>query len=107
MSPSAADVQITERDGGVEFSVKVVPGSTRNQIAGVWDTSLRLAVTAPPEGGKANKQVIRLVADAFQVKRGDVAIVRGHTQPLKRVRIEGVTPAQARQTLITLLDTED
>jgi len=102
---SAADIQITEHDGGVELAVKVVPGSSRNQIAGVWDTSLRLAVTAPPEGGKANKQVIRLLADAFDVKRSAVAIVHGLTQPLKRIRIQGVTPAEARQTLTALLDT--
>ena len=104
MSPSAADVQITEPDGGVEFSVKVVPGSSRDRITGVWNTALRLTVSAPPEGGKANKQVVRLVADAFDVKRSDVAIVRGHTQPLKRVRIQGVTPEQARQTLTAVLD---
>jgi uncharacterized protein (TIGR00251 family) len=104
MSADAAAVQIVERAGGVELSVKVVPGSSRNQIAGVWDTSLRLAVTAPPEGGKANKQVVRLVADAFDVKRSDVTIVHGHTQPLKRVRIENLTAEQARQTLAALLD---
>ena len=99
MSPSAADVQITERAGGVEFSVKVVPGSSRDRIAGVWDTALRITVAAPPEAGKANKDVVRLLAATFGVRRGDVAITHGQTQPLKRVRIHGLSADHARQQL--------
>lgn len=100
----AADVQITERNRGVEFAVKVVPGSSRSQIVGVWETALRVAVAAPPEGGQANKRVIQLLADTFAVKRGKVAITRGPTHPVKRVRIEGISAAQARRVLVAVLD---
>ncbi len=103
MDGSVGDIQIAKRDGGVEFSVKVVPGSSRNKIVGVWDKALRIAVAAPPEGGKANKEVVRLVADAFGVKHGDVAITHGQTRRLKRVRINGISADHARQQLESLL----
>ena len=103
MSADASSLQVVECAGGVELSVKVVPGSSRNQIVGIWDTSLRLAVTAPPEGGKANKQVIRLVADAFDVKRSDVAIAHGQTQPLKRIRIRGLNAIELRRRLTAII----
>ena len=101
---AAADIQITDSDGGAEFSVKVVPGSSRTQLAGTWDTALRLTVAAPPEAGKANKEVVHLLATAFGVKRGDVAITHGQTQPLKRVRVAGLSAERARQTLRALLN---
>ena len=102
---SAADIQITEHDGGVELAVKVVPGSSRDKVTGVWDTALRVAVSAPPEGGKANKQVCALLAATFGVKRADVTITHGQTQPLKRVRIEGLSAAEARRALAGAIDT--
>jgi uncharacterized protein (TIGR00251 family) len=100
---SAADIQITERDGGVELAVKVVPGSSRDKVTGVWDTALRIAVSAPPEGGKANKQVCVLLAATFGVRRADVTITHGQTQPLKRVRIEDLSATQARHALTAAL----
>ncbi len=103
MNANSDDVQLTEHAGGVELSVKVVPSSSRNKIAGVWDTALRLVVSAPPEAGKANKQVVRLLAETFGVKRGEVVIVQGQTQPLKRVRITGLTVGQTRQMLAAIL----
>ena len=96
---TAADVQIVERDGGVEIAVKVVPGSSRSKIAGIWDMALRINVAAPPEAGKANKEVVRLLATTFGVRRGDVAITHGQTQPLKRVRIDGIPTDRIRQYL--------
>jgi len=104
MNADARYLQIGECAGGVEFSVKVVPGSSRNQIVGIWDTSLRLAVTAPPEGGKANKHVIRLVAEALGVKRGAVEIVQGRAQPVKRLRVGGLTPDELRRKLAAIID---
>lgn len=104
MRANADDIQIAERDGGVEFSVKVVPGSSRNQIAGVWDAALRIAVAAPPEAGKANKQVVRLLADTLAVKPADIAITHGQTQPLKRVRIAGISGELARRAIASVVD---
>ena len=101
---SVADVQISEHDGGVDLAVKVVPGSSRDKITGVWDIALRLAVSASPEGGKANKQVCALLAATFGVRKADVTITHGQTQPLKRVRIEGLSAAQARHALAAALE---
>lgn len=104
MNPGADAIEILEHDDGVEFAVKVVPGSSRNKIVGVWETALRVAVAAPPEGGKANKEVVRLLADAFGVKRGDVTITRGQTQPQKRVHIAGISVSGARRVVAKSLE---
>ena len=91
--PSEVDLQ---SDGdGVRLSVKVAPGASRSRVAGVFDRALRVAVTAPPEGGRANADVIDLLAEVFGLKRGSVQIVHGQTKRLKLVRLSGITPAVA------------
>jgi len=99
MTRESEQVVLTPRAGGVELTVKVVPGASKDRIAGALGTALKLAVTAPPEGGKANAAVTRLLASILGVKRADVQLVSGHSQPLKRFLIEGVTVDQVRERL--------
>jgi len=50
---------------------------------------LKIKVTVPPEGGKANRKVVELLSKALKVPKSDVEIVRGETSRIKLVRIEG------------------
>jgi len=99
MSGQPAAVEVIARPDGVEFTIKVVPGASRTKVAGVWGTALKLAVAAPPEGGKANVAVAELLAKTLGVKKGAVAIMSGHTQPVKRVAVAGITLEHARAAL--------
>lgn len=90
-----ANVELVARAAGVELSVKVVPGASRTKVVGSWGQALKVAVAAPPEGGKANEAVVKLLASVFGVRRANVGIVSGHGKPLKRVSIAGLTVPQA------------
>ncbi|MBI1373844.1 MAG: DUF167 domain-containing protein [Phycisphaera sp.] len=79
--------------------MKVVPGGSRDQIVGLLGDALKVKVSAPPEGGKANKAVCALIAKATGVAKRDVAVVSGATQPHKRIGITGIDAATARQRL--------
>ncbi len=63
--------------------VKVVPGASRDQVVGQLGDALKVRVAAPPEDGKANKAVIRLLAGHFGVDRKRVRIVSGLTSHVK------------------------
>jgi uncharacterized protein (TIGR00251 family) len=99
MSGQPAAVEIIPRADGIELTVKVVPGASRTKVAGVWGNALKLAVAAPPEGGKANAAVTELLAKTLGVKKGAVEIVSGHGQPVKRVAVTGITVERARAVL--------
>ena len=68
--------------------VKVVPGSSRSEIAGeLANGTLKVRVTAPAEKGRANEALCVLLAQRYGVPRSMVTIVSGHAAPLKIVRI--------------------
>jgi uncharacterized protein YggU (UPF0235/DUF167 family) len=60
---------------------------------------LKIRVSAPPEGGKANQAVCRLIADSLGLKVRQVAIRTGHSNPEKTVEIHGMDDQQVRAIL--------
>ena len=74
----------------VVFRVRVVPRASRSEILGSEGGTLRVRVSAPPVEGKANKELVKLLAKALAVGSGQVELVSGHKARLKTVRIHGV-----------------
>jgi uncharacterized protein len=75
--------------GGEQFlQVRVQPKARRNEIVEQADGSFRVRVTAAPEGGAANREVIGLLAEAFGVAPSRVALVRGAASRDKLFRVE-------------------
>ena len=75
-------------DGGIELSVKVVPGASRSELAGVLGNRLKVRVAAPAEGVKENRAVERLLKKWLGAD--EVEIVAGHRTATKTVRARGV-----------------
>lgn len=76
--------------GGVVLTVYVQPGAARAGVVGRYGDALKLKVAAPPERGKANAAVSKLLAAELGVRAADVEIVSGHGGRRKRVHIAGV-----------------
>jgi len=79
---------------GVTVSVRVVPRAGRNRIEGIvadadGGAALRIAVTAPPEDGKANDAVIALLAKAWRLPKGSFRVVHGATARRKVLHVAG------------------
>lgn len=83
----------------IELPIKVVPGSSRDCVAGWLGDTLKLRVTAPAEQGKANAAVEALLAERLGVPRDHVRVVSGRASPRKRVEIAGLSEAEARSRL--------
>lgn len=94
---------LTATADGVALEVKVVPGASRTAIAGMRGDRLKVAVSAPPEGGKANKAVCALLAETFNLARRDVVVIAGHTRPEKTIELLGISLCSATETLNHLL----
>ncbi len=90
-------LRIDEIRGGVEFTAKIVPGSSRTAIAGLLGEMLKVKVAAAPEKGKANECLIEFLADKLGIRKCDITIISGTTSPVKQIRILGVSVEQAKK----------
>lgn len=96
--PSLSHITL-EPNGDLLLRVKVVPGSSRDALAGMLGERLKVKVAAAPEAGKANAAVCSLIASTLGIKDRDVTIESGHTAPEKTLRISGVDQTTAQQML--------
>jgi uncharacterized protein len=83
----------------VIIDVVAKPGSPRAGIRRVTAEGLVIAVNAAPDKGKANDELIELVADELRLPRSAVMIVRGATSRKKSVRIITHEPDKAAARL--------
>lgn len=82
------------------LAVRVHPGARRAGLVGfLADGTLKLEVPEPPAGGRANRAVEALLADALGIARGRVTVVRGQGSRTKTVGIEGLDGDEVRRRL--------
>ncbi|MDO9556836.1 MAG: DUF167 domain-containing protein [Coriobacteriia bacterium] len=74
----------------VRMTLHVTPKSGRDEIVGWRGGELFVRVTAPPEDGKANAAVCKLVAKRLGVPKSAVRVVRGDTSRHKMLEIDGI-----------------
>jgi uncharacterized protein (TIGR00251 family) len=79
----------------------VQPRARKNAITGTVGDTLKLALTAPAVGGRANKACIEFFANLLEVPRSSVTIASGETSRNKIIRIAGLSADEVRQRLRT------
>jgi uncharacterized protein (TIGR00251 family) len=81
------------------LAIKAIPGAPKNQVCGWLGEALKVKIQAPPIEGRANEALIEFLAEALEVPRRTVTLVRGDTSRHKTVRIDGLDLAEARRRL--------
>jgi uncharacterized protein (TIGR00251 family) len=88
-------------DDGELLAVRVMPRARQDEIAGMREGVLLVRTTAPPQDGRANAAVLRLIAKRLGIARTRVVLVAGARSREKLLRIEGLTGAEARERLLS------
>ena len=81
------------------LEAKIVPGSSRTEVVGWLGDSLKIKVAAPPEKGKANQAVIKLLARKLALDEESITIVSGSVSQRKVIEIQGITQQQLSDAL--------
>ncbi len=84
-------VKFVEKDGRIIFEVKVVPGSSKTVVAGLYNGMLKVRLAAAPEKGKANQALVELLAKQFNIPKKSVVIVSGQTSKVKMISVPATT----------------
>ena len=82
-------IELIEHSSGVILLVRAHAGARKNGILGERDGMLRVAVTAAPEKGKANKAIVALLAKTLGIAKTSIELIAGETSPQKRFLIAG------------------
>jgi len=83
----------------IRLRLRVLPGARRTEIAGRHGDGWKVRVAAPPENGRANDAVRRLLAERLDLPRSAVTIVSGHTAREKVVELDGISQERAESGL--------
>lgn len=81
-------------DNALVLQVRLTPSARQQRINGVSETHdgeswLAVGVTPPPDKGKANAALVKLLSKVLGVAKSSISIVHGELSRQKRLRIEG------------------
>jgi hypothetical protein len=91
---------LTLKDGTLLLHIKVVPNSSRTQIAGTLGNALKIKVAQPPENNKANSALLALLAQTLKIPQANLTLTAGHSRPQKTIQITGLDLPTAQTRLI-------
>ena len=100
--PGSRRSPVSAAADGVTVRLKVTPKARRNRVEGLapeadGGSALRVSVTAPPEDGKANAAVIKLLAAEWGVAKSTIQVVLGAADRRKLLHLAGDPTALARR----------
>ncbi len=100
-----SEFELRSLDGGraTELPLRAQPGASRARVVGIWNGKLKVAVTAPPDKGRANDELLRLLAELCGVRASALTLVAGERSRDKRIRI-ALAPEVVRAALLQRLD---
>ncbi|MFL5931404.1 MAG: DUF167 domain-containing protein [Gaiellaceae bacterium] len=81
------------------LALRVSPGARSSAVVGRHGAAWKIRVAAPPEDGRANAAVVRLLADALGVPARTISVVSGHGARDKLVELAGIAPDEIDRRL--------
>lgn len=86
----------SETADGVVLNVRAQPRSSRSGVDGVVGDALKVRIRSAPVDGKANKELVETLADAFSLPKSRVSFAGGETSKNKRILLAGLGAAELR-----------
>ncbi|MFA4833471.1 MAG: DUF167 domain-containing protein [Patescibacteria group bacterium] len=77
-----------EKDGALYLKIKARPGAAGTEVKEIMaDKTVKINIAAPADKGKANRELVKFLAEEFGVKTGDVKIIKGEKEKIKIIKI--------------------
>jgi len=86
------------------LEIQARPRSGRRELSRSSEGAVRAALQSAPESGKANKELIQLVADWLGVSKSSVEVWRGNKSRQKVLRIYGLDETALQKAIDRLPD---
>jgi uncharacterized protein (TIGR00251 family) len=96
-------IAVVEHSEGSVLPVRAQSGARKTRLVGAQGGALKVAVTAPPEDGRANQALVEALRQALGLKRSQVELLSGPSSRDKRFLIRGLKKAELEGRLALLL----
>lgn len=83
-------IEVREKGDGIVIPIKVQPNSSQERIIGEYGKQLKVAVSVPPEKGKANNAIVKTIAKWLNRKVSDIEIVAGKRSKEKEIFVNNM-----------------
>lgn len=80
-------VEILENPQGIRLRIFLQPKASRDQIVGLHDNELKIAITAPPVDGAANAHLLKYLSKLFKAPKSSIVLEKGELQRHKQIWI--------------------
>ena len=87
---------LTETPEGVILNVRAQPRSSRSGIDGLIGDAVKVRIRCAPVDGKANKELVETLAEAFDLPKSAVVVKSGETSKTTRILLRGLTAERVR-----------
>jgi len=101
------DRKFTLHDGkiGAAITVRVTPRMAKDQIYDILDDgTIKIRLTAPPVAGKANKALIRYLAETLEIPASWIEIIAGQNSHDKLISILNLDSEEVQKRILKHLD---
>ena len=78
-------VERIENPRGIRLRIFLQPKASRDQIVGLHDNELKIAITAPPVDGQANAHLLKYLSKLFKVPKSSIVLEKGELQRHKQI----------------------
>ncbi|AKO36517.1 hypothetical protein RZ65_03060 [[Haemophilus] ducreyi] len=78
-------VEFVENPYGIRLRIFLQPKASRDQIVGLHDNELKVAITAPPVDGAANAYLLKYLSKLFKVPKSSIVLEKGELQRHKQL----------------------
>lgn len=95
-------IAIADHAEGCVLPVRAQPSARKTGVLGEQGGALKVAVTAPPEDGRANKALTEALRDLLNLKRSQVELLSGATSRDKKFLIRGLARAELESRVTQL-----
>jgi len=92
-------IEISDHAEGLVLPVRAQPNAKRAGVQGERNGALKVAVTAPPEDGRANEAIVEVLRELLGVRRSEVVLLSGQTSRDKKFLVRGLTREQLLERL--------
>jgi uncharacterized protein (TIGR00251 family) len=90
---------LTETPEGTVLNVKAQPRSSKAGVDGLIGDAVKVRVKCAPVDGKANKELVETLAEAFGLPKARVVFKSGETSKQKRILLSGVSADEVRKVV--------